>query len=153
MAADQGFAGAQFGLGFMYAEGRGVQRDDVEAVRWYRMAADQGFAGAQYALGVMYNTGRGVKQDYAEAIRWWRKAADQGETEAQFNLAVMYKTGRGVSQDNLETLVWLNLAASGATGDDKKAYAEARDSFAKKLHPQQIAEAQRRAREWKPPVK
>ena len=40
--ADQGLAGAQFNLGIMYANGRGVVEDDAEAVRWYRLAADQG---------------------------------------------------------------------------------------------------------------
>ena len=28
----------------MYEEGRGVARDDGEAVRWYRLAAGQGYA-------------------------------------------------------------------------------------------------------------
>ena len=33
-AAAQGAAAAQFRLGFMYANGRGVPQDDEEAVRW-----------------------------------------------------------------------------------------------------------------------
>jgi TPR repeat protein len=28
----------------MYAKGRGVPKDDAEAIRWYRNAADQGDA-------------------------------------------------------------------------------------------------------------
>jgi hypothetical protein len=44
----------------------------------------------------------------------------------------------------------MNLAASQASGDDRKKYAEVRDEVAKKMTSQQIAEAQRRAREWKP---
>ena len=38
-AADQGDASAQFNLGLMYATGRGVPQDAVEAVAWYRQAA------------------------------------------------------------------------------------------------------------------
>ena len=57
LAADQGFAEAQFKLGIMYAEGRGVLKDEAEAVRWYRLAADQGLAGAQGDLGIMYASG------------------------------------------------------------------------------------------------
>ena len=34
--AEQGHAGGQAELGVRYATGRGVQRDDAEAVRWYR---------------------------------------------------------------------------------------------------------------------
>jgi hypothetical protein len=46
--------------------------------------------------------------------------------------------------------MWCNLAASGARGDDQKKYADLRELLAKTMTPQQIAEAQRRAREWKP---
>ena len=42
--AEQGDAPAQFALGVMYAEGRGVPQDDAEAVRWYGLAAEQGHA-------------------------------------------------------------------------------------------------------------
>ena len=41
--AELGVAGAQFNLGVMYAEGRGVPQDDAEAARWYRLAAEQGY--------------------------------------------------------------------------------------------------------------
>ena len=51
MAAEQGYAGAQYNLGLMYAQGEGVPEDDAEAVRWYQMAAEQGQAGAQFNLG------------------------------------------------------------------------------------------------------
>ena len=42
--AEQGDAPAQFALGVMCAEGRGVPQDDAEAVRWYGLAAEQGHA-------------------------------------------------------------------------------------------------------------
>ena len=45
-AAEQGDAKAQFSLGFMYANGQGVPKDDAEAMKWYRLAADQGYAAA-----------------------------------------------------------------------------------------------------------
>ena len=38
-------ARAQNSLGVMYSEGRGVVRDDADAVRWYRLAAEQGHVG------------------------------------------------------------------------------------------------------------
>ena len=54
LAAEQGDASAQYNLGVMYAKGRGVLKDEAEAVRWYRLAAEQGDAYAQNNLGVMY---------------------------------------------------------------------------------------------------
>ena len=71
--ATQGEAWAQFNLGIMYANGRGVPENDAEAVKWYRKAADgvsyrrlssrisrssQGYVKAQYNLGFMYANGR-----------------------------------------------------------------------------------------------
>jgi TPR repeat protein len=41
-AAERGDASAQDKLGVMYEEGRGVQKDDTQAVAWYRKAAEQG---------------------------------------------------------------------------------------------------------------
>ncbi|MCY4514022.1 MAG: SEL1-like repeat protein [Candidatus Tectomicrobia bacterium] len=38
----QGYAWAQYGLGFMYNYGRGVPESDVEAYAWVNIAADQG---------------------------------------------------------------------------------------------------------------
>ena len=76
--AEAGVPGAQFNLGVMYAEGRGVPQDEAAAVSWYRLAADQGLAEAQFNLGGMYAEGRGVSQDGAVAARWYRLAAAQG---------------------------------------------------------------------------
>ncbi len=39
LAADQGIASAQNNLGFMYARGRGVPQDDVQAHMWYNLSA------------------------------------------------------------------------------------------------------------------
>ena len=65
--ARQGEAQSQFYLGVMYANGFGVTRDDLKAVRWYRLAAKQGYAEAQNHLGGMYFSGRGVLEDYMMA--------------------------------------------------------------------------------------
>ena len=55
--AESGDARAQFNLGSSYANGEGVVKDDVEAVKWYRKAAEQNNASAQFNLGVRYDTG------------------------------------------------------------------------------------------------
>src|ERR1039458_7345977 len=47
-SADQGYAAAQFNLGFRYANGRGVPKDDIQAVEWYKKTAEQGDAKAQF---------------------------------------------------------------------------------------------------------
>ena len=125
-----------------------MPQDYAEAVRWYRKAAEQGEATAQTNLGFMCQRGLGVPQDYAEAVRWYRKAAEQGEATAQFNLGLMCQRGEGVPQDYVQAHMRLNLAASRAS--DQRNYADQRDLLAGKMTAQQVAEAQRLAREWKP---
>jgi len=142
--ADQGDAGAQTYLGVMYAEGQGVPQDYVEAQKWYRRAADQGHTRAQTNLGSMYGKGLGVPQDDAEALKWYRRAADQGFAAAQANLGVMNYEGKGEPKDYVLAYMWLILAARQDAN-----FVEARDIIAEKLTPDQLAEAQRLAREWK----
>ena len=149
-AAEQDYPDAQYQLGIMYLRGPAVAQDHAEAARWFRKAAERGHAGAQASLGLSYESGMGVARDYAEAARWYRKAAEQGHAVAQSRLGVLYAKGQGVPEDHLEAHMWLSLAASRAGGDDLKKYAAARDAVATLMTAEQIAEAQRRAREWKP---
>lgn len=143
-AAERGNAKAQFNLGDMYRIGEGVPQDQSEALRWWRMAAEQGHAGAQSTLGVMYEAGDGIPQDYLEAVRWWRMAAEQGEFRAQYNLNVMYAAGQGVPQDYVNAHVWFNLAAA----QGHEIARTNRDKASSFMTPDQLAEAQRLAREW-----
>ena len=96
----------------------------------------------------MYATGLGVPQDEAEAVRWYRLAAEQGDAEAQFNLGAMYAIGRGVPQDDVTAHMWFNLAESHATGAHQNQAIQYRDIMADRLNADQLAEAQRLAREW-----
>ena len=79
VAAEAGYADAQYSLGYMYSTGEGVPQDYAEAAVWYRRAAEQGDTSAQVNLGYMYDMGQGVAQDYAEAAVWYRRAAEQGD--------------------------------------------------------------------------
>ncbi len=96
----------------------------------------------------MYANGWGVPQDDAEATRWYRLAADQGLAAAQFNLGVSYSLGEGVPQDYVESHMWFNLSAAQSSGDDRDKSVKGRDSVAELMTNEQIAEAQRLAREW-----
>ena len=50
MAAEQGYAYAQYSLGYMYENGEGVDEDFYEAVEWYCKSAEQGYEDARDAL-------------------------------------------------------------------------------------------------------
>ena len=150
LAAEQGDAVAQFNLGVMYYGGEGVPQDYEEALRWFRLAAEQGDAVAQFKLGVMYREGQGVPQDYEEALRWYKLAAEQGYAVAQGNLGSSYSKGEGVTQDYVLAHMWYNLATSQLSGEDRETAVRNRDIIAEKMTSEQLAEARRLAREWKP---
>ena len=110
--AERGNAEAQTRLARMYAEGRGVTKDEVQAAAWFRKAAEQGYAAAQYNLGLMYEGGLlGATEDEAQAVAWYRKAAEQGYADAQLYLGAMYAEGRGVTKDEVQAAAWFRKAA------------------------------------------
>lgn len=115
-----------------------------ESATWCRKSAENGSRESQRRLAVLYIMGYGVPQDYAEANKWLLEAAEQGDVDSQYNLAVNYYKGRGVTQDSVLAHMWFDLAT--AQGDAEAA--KARDTVAKELTPAQLADAQRRAREW-----
>ena len=83
--AEAGDAKAQYAMGFMYDNGKGVPEDDATAVKWYTKAAEQGRADAQYNLALMYDEGEGVPQNNVLAYMWWNLAAAQGDERAKEN--------------------------------------------------------------------
>ena len=60
----------------------------------------------------------------------------------------MYQSGQGVPKDAVSAYMWFNLAAAQLTGEDQKTVATWRESLALEMTQQQIAEAQKLAREW-----
>jgi TPR repeat protein len=127
--------------------------DYATALQIWRPRAEQGVAVAQNNLGLMYYSGQGVPQDYGEAAKWYRLAAEQGNATAQSNLASMYYSGEGVLQDFVEAYMWVSLAASrfpASAKEDREQAARHRDIVASKMTAAQIAEAQKRVRDWKP---
>jgi TPR repeat protein len=143
-SAEQGNAYAQYSLGQMFRQGKGVSQDYKQAMSWYQKAAEQGFVYAQVNLGMMYNQGLGVTQDFAQAVFWFQKAAEQGFTQAQYNLGMMYYKGEGVRKDYVEAYKWHSIAyASG-----EKLPKDVRDSIIEVMTPSEIDSARKLAREW-----
>ncbi len=72
-------------------------------------------------------------------------AAAAGDIGAYFDLGVAYSTGsHGMECDLIEAHKWFNLAA--ARGHDEAAFCRA--DISEEMTAREIAEAQRRAREW-----
>ena len=101
---------------------------------------------AQFALGLLYTVGLGVAADSKEAAHWYRLSAEQGSVRSQSSLGFMYSEGRGVPQDYVQAHMWFNLAGAGGDADG----IDARPAIENLMKADQIAEAERLAREWKP---
>ena len=147
-AAEQGSALGQFFLGYMHATGKGVPKNEAQAAEWFRKAAEQGDEYAQCMLGDMYANGEGVPKDEAQAAEWFRQAAEQGNADAQMALGSMYRYGDGIPIDFNRGYVWLRLAAM--QGDTNAAWVL--EDLSRRMTRDQIAEAERLAREFKPKV-
>lgn len=89
-AAVLGAITAQTNLGYLFANGLGVERDYAQAAFWYRKAAEKGDISAQSGLGYLYTNELGVDQDYTQAMLWYRKAAEEGNISAQNGLGYLY---------------------------------------------------------------
>ena len=151
LAGNQGHVKGQYDIASIYDKGLlGIPKDAVEANRWFRLAADQGYTQAHYALGLAYSDGKGVPQDAVEALRWYRLAADNGHANGQFLAGAMLLEGKGIPIDYVEAHLWLNLYAAQSSGEDRETAADARDLAARQMTSEQLVEAQRLAREWKP---
>jgi TPR repeat protein len=140
--AQHGDAAAQYDLGLMYADHRGVPQDYRQAMTWYRKAADQGYARAQDAIGDMYYLAVGVAQDLGQAAKGYRPA--------QTSLGILYANGSGVPRDYVQAYMWFTLAIAADTASDvdPQDVARSRRLVAAKMSAAEIAQAQVLASEW-----
>ena len=75
----------------------------------------------------------------------WLAEAGRGQARACFDLGVAYSTGSsGAPCDLIEAHKWFNLSA--ARGHDEAAHCRA--DISEEMTAREIAEAQRRARQW-----
>jgi len=85
-------------LGYLYLNGCGVERDEIQAETWFRKAAEHGHVRAQYMMGSV------IEQD-AKAAQWYLMAADHGDADAQAMMGLLYSVGDGVlavKKDNVK---------------------------------------------------
>jgi TPR repeat protein len=107
--AERGHAGAQYRIGWMYANAQGLAMDEAGAMRWWRKAAEQGHADASFALAMAYYHGQGVEKDTRVAVHWLAESLRLGVEDAGPILLSMAGTG----VDRAETLVRELLKGEG----------------------------------------
>lgn len=143
--AEGGDAEAQWLLGAAYANAQPPLKNLAEAEKWTRRAAEQGHVGAMAdmaRINLLYKP----EKDEKSAILWYRKAADYGHPEAQFMIGSFHFSGKGgVPQDNITAYMWWLLAAEKGHPLAGLMLERSKD----KISPEEIAEAQKRAKKWR----
>jgi TPR repeat protein len=91
LAAKQGYSAAQYNLGIMYLNGKGVPRNPQLAKDYFMKAADSRHRAACYELGMMYEEGRYVGRDLEEAYICYTLAAQGRHKEASQKRAQLSK--------------------------------------------------------------
>ncbi len=152
---------------------RGEEYDKLAlAVNYLTRAAELGDRDAQGALGELYKNGNGTLKDYELAARYFAQSAQQANYDAMKYLGIAYIRGQGVEQNKVQAYVWLSLCTLGETcrgavgfnqlmalqktsagsayDDTSLDPATVRDEIAQYMTAQEIAEAQRLARAWRP---
>jgi TonB family protein len=86
-------------LGFRYANGQGVAKDESRAVQLFQKGCDGGDARGCGNLGAMYANGLGVTKDESRAVQLFQKGCDEGNAVGCRNLGFMYEKGQVVAKD------------------------------------------------------
>lgn len=139
-------SGAAFLLGDIYQEGNGVPKDMKTAIFWYRRAAELGDIHSLSWLGQIYMFGDGVPKDAGAGLIYLQRGAIQGDRDSMSLLGLLYESGDGTPKDLVTAYMWFNLGAARGSESAK----QSRDSVEKRMTLDQVAEAQKLSREWKP---
>ena len=132
-AAQKGHAEAAMRLALLYAQGKGVEKNEKKAFTymeqaakaggigvkqdlskafdWYKQAAAEGDFRAMCCMGGYFLTGNPVPYEPAKAFQLFEKAANANIPAAQYNLSVLYRYGEGTEKDVEKADFWRMKAA------------------------------------------
>lgn len=102
-AAVQDSPQAMFNVGLCYDGGFGVNKNLLEAMRWYHKAADAGVPEAQINAAIAAEQ----RGDYQTAMKYLRLRAAQGDTPAMYKVAIFLLNGLGEPTNPAEAVSYL----------------------------------------------
>ncbi len=110
-SADQGCLLGLIGIGSLYENGQGVDRDYKKAKELYEEALENGCIEANAALAGLYRYAHGVKRDYNKALEYYTKALESKEIgysrDVFSGIGDLYRNGlAGIQTDYATALDW-----------------------------------------------
>lgn len=112
MAANQGDPEGELGLGLLYAAGKGVAKNNEDALNWIKKAAEKNYQPAINVLADAYwagslGLGEEGKRDNAQALLWIMRAAEKDYLPAVKALAQAHRQGLlGLNPDPEQATLW-----------------------------------------------
>lgn len=92
--ADEGNAEAQCVIANMHHLGLGVERNILEAIKWYMKSSKLGYAIASNNLAGIYLSGdEGIRANPTEANKWFQKSREQGFVNSPVSSDYLNLTG------------------------------------------------------------
>lgn len=109
-AVENGDIASNTGLGIMYVNGFGTERNEKKALDCFKKAASIGDAFACFWLGSMYFDGKGTSINEAEGFKWTQKAAEKGYVGSYIALGFCFEEGKGIGKNIDEAITWYKKA-------------------------------------------
>lgn len=114
-AAEKGSGEAEWRLGLMYLEGKGVAKNTEDAMKHFLESINQYSESetSMYKMGNLYSDGSLGKVNPSLAVEWWSKACENVfavSEEAAYKLGYAYYDGYGVKRDLEKAKYYFELA-------------------------------------------
>jgi TPR repeat protein len=117
-AAMQGHPMAAFNLGGMYEFGTGIEKNWVEAGKWYVYAGGLGNANGIARLEIMANTcARNPEKGECSNGMSLQDVAGRGDAVSLYRIGLAFRDGDGIRQDYIRSLLWFRHAAGMGNAD------------------------------------
>lgn len=110
-----GNANSQLALAVRYRDGKGIAKDNGEALKWAHRAADSGHAEAMDFVGSAFLRGSAVERNPVIALGYFKAAAEES-SQAAFNLGQCYFGAQGTEQDIPKAVEYWKKAAEAGHG-------------------------------------
>ena len=109
-AVENGDIISNIGLGIMYLNGLGTERNEQKAFKCFEKPAAIDDPIAYNWLGYMYLNGIGTAIDYTEGFKWTKKSAEKGYVGSYIALGFCFEKGKGTEKNIEEAITWYKKA-------------------------------------------
>jgi len=117
--AKKGDAEAQGEVGYMYLNGKGVDKNLINAHKWFKKSANKGYPKAQFYMWALGKTGISGEEGKEKANDWLIKSAENDFPKAQLTLASFYSEGRYFEKNKSKAKMWLDKLINNEKASEK----------------------------------